>query len=427
MGETNDYKAMLKVAVTDEESFVRMTLSRKLRPDDTLWVKIVVRPVIIKGGRRMQFSYFDPRRDVTKNYSLDDLDSRLDEILAIPFGDIHIQSTTGDIRVCVDRKGVAHVTRSRPSRQTERPQPAHDRVKKHPLPADASDQFLRVIGVTDADGRVRPAMHAKFSQINEFLRIVEQIVPKAAPTGQPLRIVDCGCGNAYLTFAAYHYLTHKRGLDARVTGIDINGELVERNRALCESLGWPGIEFRVTSIAEFTPDEPPDMVLSLHACDTATDEAIAQGIRWGSRVILAAPCCQHELHDQLKSALWQPVLRHGILKERLADILTDAFRALVLRIIGYRTDVIQFVDPEHTAKNLLIRAEKIARPGNPAALREYRALKEFWGVTPAVEEMIGDSIRHFVSGRTKPSSRPSFHRLQPEHCPQDVDHREPLP
>jgi SAM-dependent methyltransferase len=392
MEESEDYRATVKAAVMDEGSFIRMTLSRKVRRDETPWVKIVVRPVEVKARRRMQFSFFDPSRDITKNYPPEELDSRLDEVLAIPFGDIHIQSTRGDIRVRVDRKGVGDVSRSKPSLAEAAPDFSHDRVKGRLLPAEASDPFLREIGIADGRGNVRAAMQGKFRQISEFLRTIEQTVPKIAEESRPMRMVDCGCGNAYLTFAAYHYLADKLGLTVELTGVDTNAELVERNRSLVEKLGWPGIEFRVSRIAEFEPEEPPDVVLSLHACDTATDEAIAKGILWESRVILAAPCCQHELHDQLKSALWQPVLRHGILKERLADIVTDALRALVLRIVGYRTDVIQFVDPEHTAKNLLIRAEKGLKPGDTATIRQYRALKESWGVTPAIEAMLGDRL-----------------------------------
>ena len=396
MNSADDYKATIKAAVADEGSFVRMTLSRKLKRDETPWVKIVARPVMVKGRRRMQFSFFDPAKDITKNYPLQELDSRLNEVLAIPFGDIHIQATSGDVRVRVDRKGAGFVSRSKSSLAEAAADLSHDRTKKRLVPAEPSDEFLRAIGITDNRGNVRAAMQGKFRQISEFLRTIEQSVPKIAAEGRPVRIVDCGCGNAYLTFAAYHYLADKLGLTVELTGVDTNRELVARNRALVERLGWPGIEFRVSRIAEFEPEEPPDVVLSLHACDTATDEAIAKGILWGSRVILAAPCCQHELHDQLKSALWQPILRHGILKERLADILTDALRALVLRIMGYRTDVIQFVDPEHTAKNLLIRAEKALKPGHAASVREYRALKEFWGVTPVMEEMIGDALRRLL-------------------------------
>jgi len=233
-------------------------------------------------------------------------------------------------------------------------------------------------------------MQGKFRQINEFLRIVRQMVPTLVKLGRAIRVIDCGCGKAYLTFAAYSYLTCKAGIAVRLVGIDINEELVEKNTRLRDELNWPDVDFRVSSIAQFLPAEPPDMVLSLHACDTATDEAIARGIQWESPIILVAPCCQHELHTGLRSPIFRPILRHGILKERLADLLTDAFRAQMLRVMGYRTDVIEFVDPEHTAKNLLIRAEKMSRPGGAPSIRQYSDLKEFWNVSPAIEQMLRD-------------------------------------
>jgi SAM-dependent methyltransferase len=243
-------------------------------------------------------------------------------------------------------------------------------------------------------------MAGKFHQINEFLRLVDQALGALEP-GTDLEIVDCGCGNAYLTFAAYHYLRDVRGVPAHVVGVDVNEEIIGHAAGLRDSLGWEGLEFRVSRIADYQPARPPDLVLSLHACDTATDEAIAQGILWESRIILAAPCCQHELHTQLKAAVMRPVLRHGILKERTADILTDAFRALTLRIMGYRTDVVQFVSPEHTTKNLMIRAVKGLRPGDKAFVRDYKELKEFWGVQPVLERMVGGHFRQLLYSISK--------------------------
>lgn len=395
-GERDDYKAVVKSAVLDEETFIRLTLSKKLREDATPWTKIRLRPLLIKGRREMQFSYFDARKHITKNFTGDELQRRLDEVLAMPFSQIHVQSASGDIHVRITRKGRALVTRGKASSQRKTPVLSHDRVKCYPLAVDAPDAFLQAIGVMNSQGQVRASMRRKFRQINEFLRIVEQTLPPSDLAPQPIRMVDCGCGNAHLTFAAYHYVNHLCGLPAHLVGIDINRELIDKCRRLRDSLGWSGLEFHVSRIAEFMPTVPPDTVLSLHACDTATDEAIAQGILWGSRVILAAPCCQHELHRQLKEPLFRPLLRHGILRERLADLLTDAFRALVLCIMGYRTRVIEFISPEHTSKNLMIRAEKGLQPGNPTYVQEYKDLKRFWDVSPVIEELLGEEIRHFL-------------------------------
>ena len=207
---------------------------------------------------------------------------------------------------------------------------------------------------------------------------------------RPLEILDCGCGSAYLTFALYHVLVHSRKIHARLTGIDKNRDVIEKCSALRDRLGWEGLSFHVTEIGSFSPEAAPDIVLSLHACDTATDEA--KGILSNSRAIVAAPCCQHELHHKIQSPYFAAVIRHGILRERLADILTDTFRALVLQIMGYRTQVVEFVSADTTPKNLLLRAEKIHEPGDADAMREYLDLKKFWSVEPAIEGMLGEKF-----------------------------------
>ena len=396
--EDRNCRSAVRDAVLDEETFVRLTATGRIRGERPPWIKVVVRPVVVRGRWRVQFSYFDGKKDITKNYFGALLLEKLDELLAMPFRQFHVQSATADLYLRITKEGKAVLTRGKPSLEGRPQTLEHDRRKQYLLPAEASDEFLQAIGITGPSGRVRAAMQGKFRQINEFLRLMGRVLPEEQITGRPIEIVDCGCGKAYLTFAAHHYLNHVRGLPARVIGVDSNEEIIERCRALGDSLGWEGLEFRVGRIVEFSPEKSPDLVLSLHACDTATDEAIAQGILWGSRAILAAPCCQHELHDALRPPPLQPVLRHGILKERTADIVTDAFRALVLRIMGYRTDVVQFVDPEHTAKNLMIRARKGLKLGDARFVREYEELKTFWQVTPHVETLLGDSLGQHLKG-----------------------------
>ena len=394
---SDDYRAAVVEGVLDEEKFLRLTASGRQRGASLPWVKVVVRPVLVRGRRRVQFSYFDEKKDTTKNYFGKALVGKLEELLAMPFRQFHVQSTTGDLYARITKKGKALITRGKPSRHEREPALSHDRVKRYPIPADGSDVFLQALGIVGASGGVHAAMQGKFRQVNEFIKLLAEMLGPEDLTGEMLEIVDCGCGNAYLTFGAYHYLTHLRGVPTRVVGVDANEETIEGCLRLRDSLGWEGLEFQVSRIADFSPARRPDMVLGLHACDTATDEAIAQAILWGSRVVLAAPCCQHELHSQLKSPLFGPVLRHGILKERTADILTDAFRALVLRIMGYRTDVVQFVDPEHTAKNVMIRARKGLKPGDRRFVREYEELKRFWGVAPCIEGLLGERLTRFAA------------------------------
>jgi len=392
----DDYKAVAKEAVLDEETFLKATFSGPRSEGEARWVRIVVRPVSVKGVRKFQFSYFDGKKDIAKNFSGAQAERRLDEALAMPFGQILVQSASADVQLRISKKGAVSIMRRRPSRREEAPDLSHDRAKRHLLPADASDPLLEALRIVDRNGKVRSAMRGKFSQINEFLRVIDQVLPGKRGE-EPVGVIDCGCGSAYLTFAAYHYLNHVRGVPARVAGMDANKDLIRKCTGLRDSLGWDGLEFHVSSIADFEPAARPAIVLSLHACDTATDEAIAQGIKWKSRVILAAPCCQHELHQQLKADALRAVLRQGILRERLADIVTDAFRALALRIMGYRTSVAEFVSPESTSKNLMIRAEWGVRPGQAGAVAEYADLKEFWRVTPAIERMLGEDFRRLVA------------------------------
>jgi hypothetical protein len=414
---TEDHRRLLLDAVSDEATFLRLIVSKPLAKDAP-WAKVTVRPVEIKGERRLQFSFFDGRHDTSKNLGRRAAARQLDELLDAPFGQFHLLAGTGDIQVRISKHGKITVRRTRASRPADAPDLAHDRTKEHPLPADARDPLLLELGIVDRHGKVRSGMRGKFSQINEFLRVIEQVGPDekgdeghfseagdnsakdlrpAEMTPVPFLIIDCGCGCAALTFAAYHFLHHTKDRSVRVEGIDVNPQLVRKSEGLRRSLGWDGLAFHVGRIIEHDPAERPDLVLSLHACDTATDEAIAGGVRWGARSILAAPCCQHELHDQLASDPLRGVLRQGILRERLADVITDAFRSLALRIVGYRTSVVEFVSPESTAKNLLIRAEWGIRPGQDAAVAEYLDLKRFWGVTPAIERLLGETLmRHVV-------------------------------
>jgi len=260
----------------------------------------------------------------------------------------------------------------------------------------------------DQQGRVRSSMQDKFSQVNEFLKLLDhtgELEHLKQTLGHSVHILDCGCGSAYLSLAAYHYLNDIRSIPASLVGVDVNEALVKKDNAQSEQLGFRDACFQRSAIIDYRPEAPPDIVLALHACDTATDEAIVQGIRWNARLILCAPCCHHDLNAQLRAREpFGAVLRHGILKERMADILTDTFRALALRIMGYRTDVVEFVSPEHTDKNLLIRAVRMEKQGqdNRRYVQEYVELKEFWGVTPYIEKLLGEQFTDRAE---------SYHRL----------------
>lgn len=393
---SKDYKIQVKSLVLDETTFVRMVLKgRAGTADANPWRQVIVRPVLLKGGRHWQFSYLSAKQDITKNYRASEIEARLDEILALPFVSIAVQSTTGDLLFQITQKGnaILHRSNSISTPSSQMLDLAHDTSKQLALPSGRPDAFLQASGIMDEQGRIRPGMHSKFSQVNEFLKLLEHTGELEYITSQPVQILDCGCGSAYLSFAAYHYLNNVRAIPANLVGIDTNETLIRKDLEESMKLGFTQACFVNTSIREYQPEVAPDIVLALHACDTATDEALFQGIQHQARLILCAPCCHHHLQQQLHAVAPLEALFHdGILKHRLGDILTDTFRALILRIMGYRADVVEFVAPEHTDKNLMIRAVWRPQHLQISAIREYLELKRFWGVTPYLETLLGHHL-----------------------------------
>jgi SAM-dependent methyltransferase len=399
---TPDVRELVTAAVLSPD-FRRATFGGPVRNGPSPWVRVVVRPVAVRGEPHVQFSYFDAKKDVTKNYRGPEVADRLAEVLAVGFAGVHVTTAAEEIDVRTSKKGKVAVGRKKVAVPVE-PGSAHNRVKDLPLPEGRADRVLEVMGVLTPDGRVRPTMRAKFTQINEFLRHLTHALAEAnlRDPGRPLDILDCGCGSSYLTLAAHHYLNDVLNLPARIVGVDVNEEVIRKSVERSARLGADGPAFACGRIG--TVDVTADVVLALHACDTATDDAIAQAVQCGAKVLLSVPCCHHALNRQLRAEgpaeVLRPVLRHGLLRERTADLVTDAFRALALRIVGYRTDVVEFVSPEHTAKNLMIRAVSGGPVGDRAAVGEYRELKRFWGVTPYIEAALGKSFRRLVSDET---------------------------
>jgi SAM-dependent methyltransferase len=393
-----DYTIHIKKLVQDDQTFVRLVLKTPLPGTSNPWRQVTVRPVLLKGGRHLQFSYLNQKQDITRNYRGGEAESRLDEALALPFASIAVQSTTGQRLFQVTRSGQAIVHRCASTTSAEEPDLAHDARKHLALPAGRPDAFLQASGVMDARGRVRPGMHDKFSQVNELLKLLVHTGELDLLTHRPLQILDCGCGSAYLSFAVYHYLNTVRQVPARLVGIDMNETLIRKDNEQSAQLGFTGACFEHTSILAYRPPVAPDIVLALHACDTASDEALFQGVVTQARLLLCAPCCHHHLQQQLHPVVpLGAIVREGILKQRQGDILTDTFRTLILRILGYRTDVVAFVAPEHTDKNLLIRAVRRGPLPDSRAISEYLALKTFWGVTPYLETLLSEHLAPYLA------------------------------
>lgn len=390
---SESYQTLLESIIITDDGLVEAGFLGARRGADIPWQRVTIRPVLLKDGRHLQFIYFDGRQEVAKNYSGAEAKAHLRELIALPFRSIQAETVAETVRVQFSRKGKPIIHRAGQSGATPIPlNLAHDRPKSGILPADDPPPFLRAIGVATADGRIRANQERKFRQINEFLRLIDETGEIERVKSRPLRVVDLGCGSAALTFATHHFLTTVKDIPTAMTGVDVKEFLMARHQATAAALGWEGLTFATGQILDFVPAEAPDIVLALHACDTATDDALARAVRWGSRLIFSAPCCHHHLQAQLAAAEtpepFRPVLRHGILRERLGDTLTDAFRAHILRLLGYRAEVLEFVAVEHTPKNLMIRAVRTHAPASPALVAEYQTLKAFWGVTPYLETLL---------------------------------------
>ncbi len=395
-----DYPALLRQAIVDE-SFVEATFREAQRGATVPWPRVTIRPVLLRGARHWQFTYFDGRQDTAKNYELADIEEQLGELLALPFKSLTATTTAETVRVQYSKKGRPILHRE-PRRGAPIPLDlAHDRAKAGILSEEQPAEFLKALGVATADGRVRADQRRKFNQINEFLRLMDDSGSIEDLRADPIHVVDLGCGSAALTFAVYHYLNIIKGRPATVIGVDAKAHLMERHNKTAGQLGWTEMYFEAAQIEEFQAATAPDVVLALHACDTATDEALARAVGWGSHLILSAPCCHHHLQAQLAAAEtpdpFRPVARHGILRERLGDILTDAMRAHILRLLGYRSEVLEFVAVEHTPKNLMIRAVYTGAPAPAALVAEYQALKAYWGVTPYLEQLLAERIQPILA------------------------------
>lgn len=385
----------LRRRALDPADAVRLTLARHqgLGP-----AKVSLRPLTIAGKLAWQLEENDGRQVAVRNFEPGpDAEAALEGLLAATGArEYHLAATSGDLHVRITRKGRALVSRSRPT--TPSAIPAHDHEKDQPLARFDSSALLRVLGLADGTGAIRASMRGKADQINAFLRELDALLDDNPPDADcPLSILDCGCGRAYLTLAAHAYLSQVRGLKVAVRGVDRNAGLIGKCAEMATALGVAeDVRFIAADIADCAPDIPPDLVLSLHACDTATDLAIAAGVRLGAGKMLIAPCCQHDLQKQIRDEGPQrALLRHGILRERLADLLTDALRAQLLRVAGYRVRISEFVSPEARARNILLRASKGVKAGQPQAVAEYLDLRDEWKVVPALEDILGETVRRF--------------------------------
>lgn len=398
--ELGEELSSIRDLLLDDDGLMRAVASGRRRNTTVPFRRVEVRYVDLRAGRRLQITSYDDTQAHVRNVEPGaSADHALEDLLNLPFSSWHVTTTTETVQLRVTRKGRPLLHRE-PQKQVEPPDRSHDRAKARPL--DENDELFMVLGISSAEGRVKPSRRDKFRQVQDFLAALEPLLADAVALGlgdrlseeRPLRVVDLGCGNAYLTFAAVRYLAEMKQLPVNAVGVDVKSAARAHNREVADRLGLADrLEFLDSSIRDAEVADRPDLVMALHACDTATDEALARAVRWRAPVIVAAPCCHHDVQRQLTTASvpepYRLILRHAILRERMADVLTDALRAAILRIVGYRVEVVEFVDPAHTPRNALIRAVRTDAAAPPGTVAAYQALLADWTVQPALATMLG--------------------------------------
>lgn len=373
--------------------FIRAVISNPR--DKTGIIKVKVRPLEKKGELFFQLESFTRTQAFHENLAGEDACRKLAEYMG-KFRQMQIDTVQEECMVLVSKKGKVTIKRRQRQNAAAPADRSHNRKKRHILKEGIPVPFLKDLGIMTEDGKVVRTKTDKFRQINRFLEFIEDILPRL-DNGRELTILDFGCGKSYLTFAMYYYLHDLRGYDIRIIGLDLKKDVIAHCGKLAKEYGYEKLTFLEGDIADYDGVDRVDMVVTLHACDTATDYALAKAVGWGAEVILSVPCCQHELNARFSDngeptdcgACLAPVMEYGLLRERFAALATDGLRAKYLESVGYETQVLEFIDMEHTPKNILIRAVKSGKE-NPKAAEEIKKCIQFLGFTPTLGRLLGD-------------------------------------
>ena len=352
----------------------------------TEYNKISIKPFLKDEIIYFQFAYIYDKKTTHENIEAVETINKLVEDF-LNFKQMVIFSKSNDYQVLKNKKGVKVIKNKASKKQGEL---LHNRKKNYIIPEDEPCKFLEILGVMNEKGKVFKDKYDKFRQINKYLEFIRDIKDELNKK-KKIRIVDFGSGKAYLTFALYYYINEVLGVEAEITGIDLKKDVVEFCNDTAKKLEYKNLKFLWGDIKTFTEFEGIDMIVTLHACDIATDMAIAHGIKWKSRIIMVVPCCQHEIFTQIKNESMSPLLKHGILKERISSLVTDAARGNLLEVVGYNVQFVEFIDMEHTPKNIMIRAIYNGQK-NEKALVEYMRYKEFWSIEPYLEKSIKEYL-----------------------------------
>lgn len=347
--------------------------------------KIKLRPVVIKNTFLIQVTEYIGKQVIHDNKTLEAIKEYIYVSLRDNFKQANIRTEEYTYNILISKKGQVTVKKKKEI-EKKKPVLIHNRVKKYLLQEGKPVDFLVYLGVMNSEGFVVKSKYDKFRQINRFLEFVEDIVDKL-PKNKVINIIDFGCGKSYLTFAIYYYLKKEKNLDVNIVGLDLKSDVIKNCNQIATDLKYDGLEFLEGDIAQYNGKDDVDMVVTLHACDTATDYAIAKAIDWNAKVVLSVPCCQHELNNQIQNEVLSPIFKYGILKEKMAALITDGIRAGVLEEHGYDTQILEFIDMEHTPKNLMIRAVKKKNVSYAKNQKLDNLIKEL-NVKPTIKELM---------------------------------------
>jgi SAM-dependent methyltransferase len=377
-----------------EEDLIYGVLSNVRSGIEKTFKKLTIKPVLIKKEKKIQLEYTYEQKVKHENLSYTEAVDIVFGLLRTYFKQGMLYTVDADYQILISKKNKAKIIKQPPSRNTF--DLAHNRKKNYIIEENKPCPFLQALGVMNPQGKVIAKMYDKFKQINRYLEIISDCVPHLN-SEKKINIIDFGCGKAYLTFAMYYYLVEIQKLDVNIIGLDLKTEVISNCQALAKQLNYKDLTFIEGDIKSFKDLDAVDMVVSLHACDIATDESLAKAVEWGADVILAVPCCQHELFKKIHNTSMATLEKHGLIKERLSALITDGLRANVLEIMGYHTQVLEFIDMSHTPKNILIRAYKTDK-SNQEAIKEYLTFRDFWHIEPYIEQAMGPTFRKRIGG-----------------------------
>ena len=363
--------------------FIRGTISGPRKKEGI--IKVRVRPLERKGTLYFQLESFTKTQAFHENLTPEEAAEKITFYMK-EFRQMQTETVNEDVTMLVSKKGKVTIQRKKKKEAAEKANLTHDRRKRHILEEGIPVPFLKDLGVMTEDGKVVRSKTDKFRQINRFLEFIEDILPRL-DKGRELTILDFGCGKSYLTFAMYYYLHELKEYDIRIIGLDLKKDVIRHCSSLAIKYGYDKLTFLEGDIADYDGVDQVDMVVTLHACDTATDFALAKAVGWNAKVILSVPCCQHELNGQMKNQILAPVMDYGLLKERFAALATDGLRAKYLEREGYETQVLEFIDMEHTPKNILLRAIK-SNNRNEKIDIEIKKFERFLDVHPTLGELL---------------------------------------